>query len=53
MVAFAKAVFLEPQHVIGSVLLGKSNLLLGKYPLAEGLLRKSTRAMGWNCAEAW
>ncbi|KAI8057796.1 hypothetical protein BDF22DRAFT_662404 [Syncephalis plumigaleata] len=53
MVAFAKAVFLEPQHVVGSVLLGKSNLLLGKYPLAEGLLRKATRAMGWNCAEAW
>ncbi|KAI9594426.1 hypothetical protein BDF19DRAFT_423517 [Syncephalis fuscata] len=53
MVAFAKAVFLEPQHVIGSVLLGRSNLLLGKYPLAEGLLRKVTRAMGWNCAEAW
>ncbi|RKP27826.1 hypothetical protein SYNPS1DRAFT_20757 [Syncephalis pseudoplumigaleata] len=53
MVAFAKAVYLEPQHVTGSVLLGRSNLLLGKYPLAEGLLRKTTRAMGWNCAEAW
>ena len=53
MVAFGKAVFLEPQHVIGSMLLGRSNLLLSKYALADGLLRKVTRGLGWNCAEAW
>jgi tetratricopeptide (TPR) repeat protein len=53
LTAFSKAVFLEPHHVQGTVLLARANMLLGKCPLAEGLLRTTTRGRGWNHADAW
>ncbi|RKP07381.1 hypothetical protein THASP1DRAFT_30806 [Thamnocephalis sphaerospora] len=53
LTAFSKAVFLEPHHVQATVLLARANMLLNRSPLAEGLLRTTTRSRGWNNADAW
>ncbi|KAI9280768.1 hypothetical protein BY458DRAFT_430418 [Sporodiniella umbellata] len=51
--AFHMALALDPEHVLSSISLASIHLDVNKTELAEYLLEKTTKGLGWNQAEAW
>ncbi|KAF9926655.1 hypothetical protein FBU30_003799 [Linnemannia zychae] len=52
-VSFSKALALAPYHAACLTRVGQSYLEAGSLDMAESVLETTTKAQGWNSAEAW
>lgn len=51
--AFKRALSINPHHVAAHTALASMYIALGQFELAEQLLEKTTKGLGWNQTEAW
>lgn len=51
--AFKRALSIDPDHILTHQSLSSVYLSINQVELAEQLLERSTRGLGWNQAEAW
>lgn len=51
--AFKRALSIDPEHVPSHISLSSLYLSIGQFELAEQLLERSTKGLGWNKTEAW
>ncbi|KAI9268540.1 hypothetical protein EDC94DRAFT_514031 [Helicostylum pulchrum] len=51
--AYKRALSIDPDHISTHISLSSVYLSMGHVELAEQLLQKSTRGLGWNQTEAW
>ncbi|KAI8643110.1 hypothetical protein BD408DRAFT_415282 [Parasitella parasitica] len=51
--AFKRALSIDPDHIASHISLASMYVEMGQFELAEQLLEKITRGLGWNQIEAW
>lgn len=51
--AFKRALTINPHHVAAHISLASMYIKLEQYELAEQLMEKTTKGLGWNQTEAW
>lgn len=51
--AFKRALSINPHHIAAHISLASMYVKLEQFELAEQLLEKTTKGLGWNQTEAW
>lgn len=51
--AYKRALSIDPDHILTHISLSSVYLTMNQVELAEQLLQRSTRGLGWNQTEAW
>ncbi|CEP19058.1 hypothetical protein [Parasitella parasitica] len=51
--AFKRALSIDPDHAVSHISLAARYIEMGKFELAEQLLEKTTKGLGWSQTEAW